>query len=133
VGVAETIVGVGGGDVGGMSGFIFELSFAGSRSRLASRSNQRLFSQGWLSALDLPATGYYGCSRRTHVAQTGTWKVSIFAWRLLRDRLPTRVNLAARGILTPEAHMCVSSCGGVESAQHLFLSCNFFGSLWSLV
>ncbi|PNY10276.1 cysteine-rich receptor-like protein kinase, partial [Trifolium pratense] len=26
-------------------------------------------------------------------------KVSIFAWRLLRDRLPTKVNLVTRGIL----------------------------------
>jgi hypothetical protein len=53
---------MGGGDVGGMSDFTSELSFAGSGSRLvavASRSSQRLFSQGWLSALDLPATGYY--------------------------------------------------------------------------
>ncbi|MCI27557.1 cysteine-rich receptor-like protein kinase, partial [Trifolium medium] len=30
-------------------------------------------------------------------------KVSILAWRLLRDRLPTRVNLAHRGIITPDA------------------------------
>jgi hypothetical protein len=34
-------------------------------------------------------------------------KVSIFAWSLLRDRLPTKVNLAARGIITPEAQSCV--------------------------
>jgi hypothetical protein len=27
----------------------------------------------------------------------------------------------------------VSECGGVESAQHLFLSCSTFGSLWVLV
>jgi hypothetical protein len=34
-------------------------------------------------------------------------KVSIFAWRLLRDRLTTKTNLVSRGI---------------ETAQHLFLS-----------
>ncbi|PNX59276.1 hypothetical protein L195_g051335, partial [Trifolium pratense] len=28
---------------------------------------------------------------------------------------------------------CVSGCGGAESAHHLFLSCNIFGSLWALV
>jgi hypothetical protein len=27
----------------------------------------------------------------------------------------------------------VSGCGGVESTQHLFLSCGTFGSLWALV
>ncbi|XP_045810731.1 uncharacterized protein LOC123905140 [Trifolium pratense] len=60
-------------------------------------------------------------------------KVSICAWRLLRDRLPTKANLANRGILSTEAHLCVSGCGEVESAQHLFLFCSSFGSLWSLV
>jgi hypothetical protein len=60
-------------------------------------------------------------------------KVSILAWRLPRDRFPTKANLAARGIITTEAQLCVSGCRGVESAQHLFLSCTFFGSLWDLL
>jgi hypothetical protein len=60
-------------------------------------------------------------------------KVSILAWRLLRDRLPTKANLISRGILPVEDHHCVSGCGAVESAQHVFLSCSTFGSLWSLV
>ncbi|GAU49673.1 hypothetical protein TSUD_91110 [Trifolium subterraneum] len=60
-------------------------------------------------------------------------KISILAWRLLRDRLPTKANLAARDIITPAAHLCVSGCGDIESAQHLFLSCSTFGSLWSSV
>ncbi|MCH85912.1 kinesin-like protein [Trifolium medium] len=60
-------------------------------------------------------------------------KVSIFAWRLLRDRIPTKANLVSRGILSQEAHYCVFGCGAFESAQHVFLSCSIFGSLWSLV
>ncbi|MCH79399.1 cysteine-rich receptor-like protein kinase [Trifolium medium] len=60
-------------------------------------------------------------------------KVSIFAWRLLRDRLPTKANLVSRAILSSEDHLCVSGCEEVESAQHLFLSCSTFGALWSLV
>ncbi|GAU38807.1 hypothetical protein TSUD_163820 [Trifolium subterraneum] len=56
-------------------------------------------------------------------------KVSILAWRLLRDRLPTKANLIFRGILSPAEHLCVSGCGEVESAQHLFLYCSTFGSL----
>ncbi|PNX60418.1 70 kDa peptidyl-prolyl isomerase, partial [Trifolium pratense] len=60
-------------------------------------------------------------------------KVSIFVWRLLRDRLPTKANLVSRGILSHEAHHCVSGYGVIDSAQHVFLSCNTFGSLWSLV
>ncbi|MCI85116.1 HcrVf2 protein-like protein, partial [Trifolium medium] len=34
-------------------------------------------------------------------------KVSVFAWRLLRDMLPTKANLVTRGILSPTAHLCV--------------------------
>jgi hypothetical protein len=60
-------------------------------------------------------------------------KVSIFVWHLLRDRLPTKANLVSRDILSPEARHCVSGCGEVESAQHLFLSCGTFGSFWPLV
>ncbi|GAU23620.1 hypothetical protein TSUD_386090 [Trifolium subterraneum] len=60
-------------------------------------------------------------------------KVSIFAWRLLRDRLPTKANLTTRGCLSSGLLHCVSGCGEVETAQHLFLSCSIFGSLWPLV
>ncbi|GAU10841.1 hypothetical protein TSUD_425610, partial [Trifolium subterraneum] len=60
-------------------------------------------------------------------------KVSIFAWRLVRDRLPTKANLVTRGILSHVAGLCVSGCGEVESAQHLFVSCSIFGSIWGLV
>ncbi|PNX91700.1 kinesin-like protein, partial [Trifolium pratense] len=60
-------------------------------------------------------------------------KVSIFAWRLLRDRLPTKSNLVSRGILSSAAHLCISGCGEAESAHHLFISCSCFGSLWALV
>ncbi|GAU40603.1 hypothetical protein TSUD_28090 [Trifolium subterraneum] len=60
-------------------------------------------------------------------------KVSILAWRLLRDRLPTKSNLAIRGIITPEAQSCVTGCGEMETAHHLFISCSIFGSLWSSV
>jgi hypothetical protein len=60
-------------------------------------------------------------------------KVSIFAWRLLRGRLPTKTNLVSRGILPPDLHLCASGCGDIETTQHLFLSCGIFGSLWPLV
>ncbi|GAU12549.1 hypothetical protein TSUD_182630 [Trifolium subterraneum] len=60
-------------------------------------------------------------------------KVSILAWRLLRDRLPTKANLTSRGILPVGDSHCVSGCGSVESAHHVFISCSMFGSLWSIV
>ncbi|GAU30753.1 hypothetical protein TSUD_145510 [Trifolium subterraneum] len=60
-------------------------------------------------------------------------KVSIIAWRLMRDRLPTKLNLSYRGILPVGESHCVSGCGAVESAHRVFLSCSTFSSLWSLV
>ena len=62
-----------------------------------------------------------------------TVKVSILAWRLLRNRLPTKSNLVARGILLQEAQMCVACCGEVETAHRLFVSCTVFCELWHLV
>ncbi|XP_039688276.1 uncharacterized protein [Medicago truncatula] len=60
-------------------------------------------------------------------------KISISAWRLIRDRLPTRANLAARGILQLDTAWCVAGCGMIETADHLFLSCPFFTVLWEQV
>ena len=41
-------------------------------------------------------------------------KVSIFAWRLLHDRLPTKSNLVIRDIISSESRFCVFGCGQVE-------------------
>ncbi|GAU34745.1 hypothetical protein TSUD_17180 [Trifolium subterraneum] len=60
-------------------------------------------------------------------------KVSIFVWRLLCDRLPTKANLVTCDILSPADGLCVPGCGAAESAQHLFLSCSTFGSIWASV
>ena len=57
-------------------------------------------------------------------------KASIVAWRLLKDRLPTRLNLHKRGVFEAATTSCVSGCGIAESAPHLFLHCPVFGSLW---
>jgi len=60
-------------------------------------------------------------------------KVSLLAWRLLRNRLPTKDNLAHRGILHSNDTTCVDGCASTESTTHLFLHCNFLGDLWSNV
>jgi len=60
-------------------------------------------------------------------------KVSIFAWWLLRDRHPTKSNLVTCGVLDSEVCLCVSGCGRLEDARHLFLSCSWFGSIWPLL
>jgi hypothetical protein len=60
-------------------------------------------------------------------------KISIFAWRLLQNRLPTRSNLVDRGIITDADVGCLTSCGGMETSQHLFITCDFYNSLWHKV
>jgi len=57
-------------------------------------------------------------------------KVSILAWRLLRDMLPTKYNLLRRGVLQQMAIQCVTGCGDTETASHLFFHCKIFGTLW---
>jgi hypothetical protein len=77
--------------------------------------------------------------QRSYATLELTWhrhvpfKVSILAWRLLRNRLPTKENLVTRGIIPHDPRVCVTGCGAIESAHHVFLSCPSFSSLWSHV
>jgi hypothetical protein len=58
-------------------------------------------------------------------------KVVLFAWRLLRDRLPTKDNLFRRHVVGVDDLSCVSGCGEVETSSHLLLHCDFFGTVWN--
>jgi len=60
-------------------------------------------------------------------------KVSLFVWRLLRDRLPTKNNLARRRVIQTTDTACSAGCGELETASHLFLGCDIYRSLWLLV
>jgi len=48
-------------------------------------------------------------------------KVVLFAWRLFRDRLPTKENLLRRGVINHAFRACVTGCGSNEWSGHLFL------------
>jgi hypothetical protein len=73
------------------------------------------------------------------VASTSLWnkdiplKVVLFAWRLFRDRLPTKDNLFRRGVIDHDSRMCASGCGYLENSSHLFLHCRSFGSVWNYI
>ena len=54
----------------------------------------------------------------------------MFVWRLLQDRIPTRSNLVRRRVLQPTYNVCVGGCGSSETAEHLFIGCDVFGSVW---
>ncbi|XP_040866759.1 polyribonucleotide nucleotidyltransferase 1, chloroplastic [Glycine max] len=56
-------------------------------------------------------------------------KVSLFAWRLIRDRLPTRKNLRNRNVVLDE--VCCPFClNHNEDAGHLFFGCTKIMPLW---
>jgi len=57
-------------------------------------------------------------------------KVVLFAWRMFRERLPTKDNLLHRGVITFDYRLCLAGCNSVETTIHLFLHCPTFGSVW---
>ena len=56
-------------------------------------------------------------------------KFAVFAWRLIRDRLPTRVNLQRRHIQVEDS-TCPFCRGEEESAGHLFFQCGKIIPVW---
>lgn len=60
-------------------------------------------------------------------------KISLFVWRLLHNRWPTKDNLFWWDIIHSDSQLCLNGFGKVESIDHLFLDCNVTSSLWYLV
>jgi len=60
-------------------------------------------------------------------------KVSLFAWRLLHNRITTKDNLPRPHVLTINDHLCTGRCGCIEDTYHLFVSCVFYDNLWYLI
>lgn len=60
-------------------------------------------------------------------------KVSLFGWRLLRNRLSIKDNLIWCRVITVENNLCAAGCGFSETANHIFLGCVTFGRVWPLV
>jgi hypothetical protein len=58
-------------------------------------------------------------------------KVCAFAWQVFLDRIPSRVNLAFRGVIKPpESKACILCQRSDESTTHLLLHCSFASSVW---
>jgi hypothetical protein len=53
-------------------------------------------------------------------------KPSIFAWRILRNRIPAKDNPVKRRIIQENMNVCVDGCGYEENIYHLCLGCRFF-------
>ncbi|GKB71672.1 putative RNA-directed DNA polymerase, eukaryota, reverse transcriptase zinc-binding domain protein [Tanacetum coccineum] len=59
-------------------------------------------------------------------------KINVFMWRLLLNKLPSRVNLDRRGIDVGSI-LCPICQDDVESVYHLFFSCEMAKDLWDLL
>jgi len=53
-------------------------------------------------------------------------KVSVFVWRFLRNRIPTKDNLLPRRIISLDDTSCTGGCGSSETVTHLLIHCDFF-------
>ncbi|GAU34577.1 hypothetical protein TSUD_29230 [Trifolium subterraneum] len=57
-------------------------------------------------------------------------KVSLFAWRLLNNRLPSKDNLTRRGMHLEDSELCLGGCGVAETIDHLIVGCDMSSPLW---
>jgi len=58
-------------------------------------------------------------------------KVIAFLWKLLHDRIPTKVNLFNRHALLPESSLvCVFCEECLETSNHLFIHCGYTKGVW---
>jgi hypothetical protein len=61
-------------------------------------------------------------------------KVSIFGWRMLIEKLPTRATLHHIGVITNNIEKCCVLCShSVESENHIFLNCCVMNDIWRAV
>ena len=56
-------------------------------------------------------------------------KSSVFAWRLIRDRLPTKLNLRRKQVVVNDT-LCPFCNNNEEDATHLFFNCSKTLPLW---
>ncbi|GKV02232.1 hypothetical protein SLEP1_g14691 [Rubroshorea leprosula] len=59
-------------------------------------------------------------------------KICAFVWKLLQNRIPSKVNLFKKGIV-PDLNLatCMLCNESIEDINHLFLHCKFAYSVWS--
>lgn len=60
-------------------------------------------------------------------------KFNVFVQRLFFNRIPTKDNLFRRQISVKIDINFSADCGRVEDIDHLFINCDLFGRLWSLI
>lgn len=59
-------------------------------------------------------------------------KINVFAWKVSLDRLPTRENLAQRGVSVPSLS-CPNCNNGQEHLGHILFSCDIASSVSRMI
>ena len=60
-------------------------------------------------------------------------KVSMFVWRLQLNCSLTKDNFIKRRVIHNNDCLCIGGCNIAKDRDHLFVRCDVFGRLWSLV
>lgn len=58
-----------------------------------------------------------------------TLKVSLFSWKLLNKRIPTKDNLVHHVVINLDSLLCLGGCEKEETINQLFMECAFSGSI----
>nr|GEV08367.1 RNA-directed DNA polymerase, eukaryota [Tanacetum cinerariifolium] len=101
-------------------------------------------SDSWIWSVDVPS-GYSVASAHSLIdsstldvdPKATRWnrfipnKVNVFIWRLMLNKLPTRVNLDRRDIDVGSL-LCPICLEDLETVNHIFFSCNMAKYMWSL-
>ncbi|GJZ56640.1 RNA-directed DNA polymerase, eukaryota [Tanacetum coccineum] len=85
----------------------------------------------WVALLSLLETHVSSNQRNRWLKEMPT-KVNIFIWRMLLNKLPTRMNLMNRGI-NVQSNQCGICDTGDETINHLMLHCDLARDVWALV
>lgn len=78
-------------------------------------------------------------SNKNHIfkliwGQGNPLKVSAFSWKVLYNRIATRVNLSSRGVsLTNNSSLCPICSSFEESEDHVLFTCDFATKIWKLI
>ena len=123
---------------------LLKFDFVGSRSLMSLHANTAALADilifhsstkapSWCSPRESPRGEQSGADQNSDFADIWKLKIpaksAVFAWRLIRDRLPTKLNLSRRQVMVNDL-MC-PFCGRVEEeAAHLFFNCNNILPLW---
>nr|GEY43535.1 RNA-directed DNA polymerase, eukaryota [Tanacetum cinerariifolium] len=73
-----------------------------------------------------------GVTSKTRWIKSVLIKVNIHAWKVMLDALPRRLNISRRGIVI-DSILCPICDNGVESSNHLFLTCNLARQLSRMI